>query len=76
MSKASTPVAMSDDAKWRAEDDARTVIRAQEILGDPKRKTAAVAQLKKQAEAANAAVAHATAVKEVGAEIKKVFGGK
>jgi hypothetical protein len=62
--------------KWQAEDDARTIIRAQEILGDAKRKGAAVVQLKKQATAANAALAHAAAVKDVGKQLKSVFGEK
>ena len=57
-------------------DDARTIIRAQEVLGDPKRRAGAVAELKKQAAAANAAVAHASAVKDIGKQLKAVFGGK
>ena len=30
-----------DEAKWRAEDDMRTLARAQEVKGDPKRLAAA-----------------------------------
>lgn len=40
------------DKKWQAEDDARTLIRAQEILADTDRKKQAAAELKKQADAA------------------------
>lgn len=39
--KKSTAVGIYDDAKWRAEDDMRTLARAQEIKGDPKRLAAA-----------------------------------
>jgi hypothetical protein len=62
--------------KYYPDDDARTVLRAQEILNDPKRKTACLKELKKQAEAANAALAHAQAVREVGMQLKSVLGGK
>jgi len=41
--KASAPVAVGayDDSKWRAEDDMRTLARAQEVMADPKRLAAA-----------------------------------
>ena len=32
---------MYDDSKWRAEDDMRTLARAQEVMADPKRLAAA-----------------------------------
>ena len=35
------PVGMYDDAKWRAEDDMRTLARAEEVKRDPKRLAAA-----------------------------------
>jgi F0F1-type ATP synthase membrane subunit b/b' len=62
--------------KWQIEEDARTIIRAQEILNDPTRRGLAVTQLKKQKAAADMALQHATAVKDIGKELKKVFGGK
>lgn len=34
-------VAPYDDSKWRAEDDMRTLARAQEVMADPKRLAAA-----------------------------------
>jgi len=34
-------VGIYDDAKWRAEDDMRTLARAQEIQSDPRRLAAA-----------------------------------
>ena len=41
--KASTPAAIGsyDDSKWRAEDDMRTLARAEEVKADPKRLAAA-----------------------------------
>lgn len=41
--KASAPAAVGvyDDAKWRAEDDMRTLARAEEVKRDPKRLAAA-----------------------------------
>lgn len=39
--KKSAAVGIYDDAKWRAEDDMRTLARAQEIKGDPARLKAA-----------------------------------
>lgn len=41
--KASAPAAVGvyDDAKWRAEDDMRTLARAEEVRRDPKRLAAA-----------------------------------
>lgn len=41
--KASAPVAvgMYDEARYRAEDDMRTLARAQEVMADPKRLAAA-----------------------------------
>jgi hypothetical protein len=69
-------VPATDAPKYYPDDDARTIIRVQEVLQDPKRKNAAVAELKKQVDAANAAMAHTKAVGEVKAQIKSVFGGK
>lgn len=40
-STAAAPVGMYDDAKWRAEDDMRTLARAEEVKRDPKRLAAA-----------------------------------
>lgn len=42
------PTPSSDDAKWRAEDDARTLMRAEEIKRDRKRFGAAKGIAKKQ----------------------------
>lgn len=39
--KKSASIGIYDDAKWRAEDDMRTLARAQEIKSDPKRLAAA-----------------------------------
>ncbi len=39
-----------DEAKWRAEDDARTLMRAEEVKRDKARLNAAQAQAKKQME--------------------------
>lgn len=66
----------SEVAKYYPDDDARAIMRAQEILQDPKRKKDALVELKKQAEAANAAMVHAKAVGDVKVELKNVFGGK
>jgi hypothetical protein len=42
MAKAKTaPSAVYDDSKWRAEDDMRTLVRAEEIKRDSKRLAAA-----------------------------------
>lgn len=38
-----------DEAKWQAEDDARTMARYQEIMSDPKRRSAAIKQAKVEA---------------------------
>lgn len=38
----SKPIAVSEDKKWQAEDDMRTLQRAVEIVNDPKRYDAAV----------------------------------
>ena len=38
---ASTPAISADEAKWRAEDDLRTLARAEEVRRDPKRLAAA-----------------------------------
>lgn len=40
----------SEENKWRAEDDARTLMRAEEIKRDPTRIKAARSQAKKQME--------------------------
>lgn len=39
-----------DEKRWQAEEDARTMARYQEIMSDSKRKSAAVAQAKLEAE--------------------------
>lgn len=39
-----------DERRWQAEEDARTMARYQEIMSDSKRKSAAVAQAKLEAE--------------------------
>jgi hypothetical protein len=41
----------AEQLKWQAEDDARTMARYQEIMGDSRRKSAAIKQAR--AEAAN-----------------------
>jgi len=38
----------ASEKQWQAEDDARTLMRAEEIKNDPKRRKAALAVLKKQ----------------------------
>lgn len=43
------------ETKHYPDDDARTVIQAQEVLNDPKRRKAAMKELKKQKEAADKA---------------------
>lgn len=39
----------SNEKRWQAEEDARTMARYQEIMSDRKRKAAAVAQAKQEA---------------------------
>lgn len=39
------------ERKWQAEEDARTMARYQEIMGDTKRRTAAIKQAKTEASA-------------------------
>ena len=39
----------SNEKRWQAEEDARTMARYQEIMSDSKRKAAAVAQAKQEA---------------------------
>lgn len=68
MSKA-VPTSEKD---WEAEEDVRTLIRAQEVLGDPKRKQRALAQVKKQNEATDKAEAQLVA--KTSARMKKVGG--
>lgn len=48
--KASAPTAVGvyDDAKWRAEDDMRTLARAEEVKRDPKRLAAAKAMAREK----------------------------
>ena len=56
---------MSDkemEKKWQAEDDARTLARANEILSDPKRLEAAKATSKDQLDKLNKTVQAMTAV--------------
>ena len=40
---------ISEDKKWKIEEDARTLARAEEIRGDKKRHAAACVELKNQA---------------------------
>lgn len=47
MAKAST-TSIHSDADWRAEDDMRTLARAEEIRKDPKRHKAALAKAKEK----------------------------
>ena len=58
--KATAAIGLFDDAKWQAEEDMRTLIRADEIKADKKRFAAAKAMAKtkleeKRQEAANMA---------------------
>ena len=39
----------ADEARWRAEEDARTMARYEEIMSDSKRRNAAVKEAKRQA---------------------------
>ncbi len=73
---AAEPTIAKETPKYWPDSDARTLISAQEILKNPKRKKDALAELQKQADAANAAVAHTKAVGEVKAKIKSVLGGE
>jgi len=41
----------AQEKRWRAESDADTMARYQEIMGDSKRKSAAIAAAKRQADA-------------------------
>jgi hypothetical protein len=68
------PMTKAEAPKYWPDEDARTITRAQEILNDPKRKADCVKELKKQATAAAAALAHAQAVKDVKGAIDSVFG--
>jgi hypothetical protein len=52
------------DAEYQAEEDGRTLMRAQEIRNDPKRHKAAMACLKKDAAAASEAVSLESKVKD------------
>jgi hypothetical protein len=56
MTKKSAPESPQVDEKWQAEDDGRTLTRAQEIRLDEKRHKAALGHLKKQATASSSAV--------------------
>lgn len=47
------PTMSADEARWRAEEDARTMARYEEIMSDTKRRTAAVKEAKRQAEDLN-----------------------
>ena len=62
-------MATADDKQWEVEQDARTLREAEEIKAEPKRLKKAVVELKKQAEAAQRALA---AVKAT-AGLKKAF---
>lgn len=42
-----------DETRWRAEEDARTMARYEEIMSDSKRKAAAVKEAKRQADDLN-----------------------
>lgn len=44
---------LQDEARWRAEEDARTMARYEEIMSDSKRKAAAVKEAKRQADDLN-----------------------
>jgi len=65
---------ISEDKKWQAESDARTLIEAQEILNDKTRIKRASAELKKQAQAAQDAEAQLVA--KTGKRMKKMFKGE
>jgi hypothetical protein len=43
------------DLKWQAEEDARTIVRVNEIFNDPKRKKRAVVEFEKQRKAVDEA---------------------
>lgn len=47
---AAVPSSTYDDSKYRAQDDLRTIERAQEVVGDSKRLAAAKAEAKRQKE--------------------------
>ena len=55
-------VAAYDDSKWRAEDDMRSLARAQEVMNDPKR-LAAAKKMAKEKLTEMQAVASMTATK-------------
>ena len=63
------PVATAEDQKWEIENDARTLREAEEIKAEPKRLKKAIAELQKQADAAQQAVATANAT----TGLKKAF---
>jgi len=46
----------AQEKKWQSEDDARTLMRAMEVNNDPKRHSAAMAEIEKQRKAADDAI--------------------
>jgi len=63
------------EESYYPDDDARTLTRAQEILKDPKRKKAALGELKKQANAAAEALAKTQAIADTKKNLDSVFKG-
>lgn len=62
---------MPENKDWEAENDARTLISAQEILNDSKRRKKAAVELKKQADAAQDA--EKQLVSKTEKRLKKIF---
>lgn len=62
MSKGETAAMSKQEAQWRAESDADTLIRAAEIKNDPARLKAAKKVLQEKKAAANTAMKDATSV--------------
>lgn len=54
MAKEKSATAVSSDDKWQAEDDLRTLVRAEEIRKDSKRFKAATAMAKEKVKELNA----------------------
>ena len=65
-------VSTSSDKKWEAEEDVRTLIRAQEVLDNPKRRKRALVEIKKQNKATDKAETQLLA--KTGKRLKKAFG--
>ena len=61
------------EESYYPDDDARTLTRAQEILKDPKRKKAALGELKKQADAAAEALSRTQAIADTKKSLDSVF---